>query len=446
MSKGLIIAIGLDEYVAEYAIRQISPQHVAFLATEATLSIVHNLSVRLGLSSTKVCFVKDIFSTRETVQECFNAFRWMKEIRDIEELVVDATNCITVVEMATYLSASLLDLYRDILDFAPRISMVYIHSRYAPNAHGVHSEVIGSEQVVALERPVDSLGFVLFIEAIRSFNSNRFEQAGHSFRSLHRDTSSEQSLLYLAFALLAQGYECWDKMIFREAADFLDQACRMFQKLSSFRFAEEIVPALELNRLALRNIIEGQREAIIIDLYSNALRRRQDGRFDDALARLYACLERIIQEQLRSFGIETAKPDYSLLQPEICERFRKALGGELPVELELKRAALLLSYLPDPVGEELLRFGFKSFTGLIGIRNQSILAHGLTPIGAEQFERFHDKLFQPVLKRFLAVRQLTDEELHPYTYLTITSVDEILYRRLTDLRTIVAFPEWESLH
>jgi CRISPR-associated protein (TIGR02710 family) len=421
MVKGLILAPGLDKFIAEVPLKELEPDHTAFLVTEASMPLVHELVKDTKIKSYKLFFIKDIFSTVETIQEFFNALNWLTNECKVKDISIDATNCITVIEMAAYTSASLVDIFKDVLGKDINFKLVYVHADYEIKPDGVAGEVRGTERLVELEKPIDSLSFVLAFDAIRAFNQQRYTQAKEDLSTLSKNTTGEKHILYQGLSSLAGGYENWDKMKINEAIISLKEAEISLEKVKKFEPILKIISKIKDNLSALNKLKENDEMATIFDLHSNALRRMSENRFDDALARLYSCVERITQHQLKLYGIETKNPNLSKLDMKIIEKFKQQIGF-LPVELELKKNAYLLLLLDDPIGKEVEKIKYKTFIGLVGIRNNSILAHGTRPVTKEHFLNFKNKLIEPIMKKFTEVANIKPEDLAKHEHIKIKGI------------------------
>jgi CRISPR-associated protein (TIGR02710 family) len=437
MQPALIVAPGLDLHLAEFLISKVRPSHVAFLVTDATISMVPALCQKLQITSHKFCFIKDIFSTSETIQEFLNAFYWLRDKPDVDTIYVDATNCITVIEMSTYLSASFLDLYRDVLGHKSRIKLVYTHCQFSPLGDGRFVEIKDSEELVELERPVDALGFILIVEGINAFNRGRYHQAVDSFTAAANAATGEKSLFYSGLLDLAAAYELWDRLSYSEAATKLTATRSAILKAKAFSVSNAIVATIDTNLWALDKLQGSSETHVVIDLFQNALRREREGRHDDAMARLYACLERMIQHRLRAHGIDTAAPNYDQLSESVVIEFNRLCGDRLPHELELRKGCLLLSLCDDPLGEQIRLIGLKTVTGLIGIRNHSILAHGLKPVRPEHTQKFGEHLVAPLLSAYLELSAVSDSESSAFVHFKIPAVEDLLRQASIEARPLL---------
>jgi len=137
------------------------------------------------------------------------------------------------------------------------------------------------------------------------------------------------------------------------------------------------------------------------DLFNNARRRAQEGKYDDAVARLYRAVELCAQNRLGSqYGIQTADVDLGKVP---ASPYRESLpqcydAGDGKTKIGLFRAYELLDVLGDPLGVAFRER--KSMTGRIKKRNNSILAHGMEPVS----DALCKKLLKDAAALFEAVR------------------------------------------
>jgi CRISPR-associated protein (TIGR02710 family) len=120
------------------------------------------------------------------------------------------------------------------------------------------------------------------------------------------------------------------------------------------------------------------------DLWLNAQRRAAQGRYDDAVARLYRLLEWTAQWLLRAKGIDTA----DLTTAQIPASLQIAPNPDGKVQAGLFNAwALVAHHHQGPAGEFALQEREHMRAHLL-VRNGSILAHGATPIDAAAWSGF----------------------------------------------------------
>jgi CRISPR-associated protein (TIGR02710 family) len=126
----------------------------------------------------------------------------------------------------------------------------------------------------------------------------------------------------------------------------------------------------------------------VVDLLANAQRRNQEGRIDDAVARLYRAVEAHAQVALRDFhGIaSTANVPLDRIPLSLRQQWEpKAREGSVP--LGLQDAYALLDALEDQVGKAFMDARLDAAHSPLTARNRSILAHGFDRVSPEVFER-----------------------------------------------------------
>lgn len=127
------------------------------------------------------------------------------------------------------------------------------------------------------------------------------------------------------------------------------------------------------------------------------------GRNDFAALLYYRTIEKSLAERLRRGyqGFDVSKPDYRLLDPDV-DRLADRYGQQamavfksnrpiaLPWRVQLIEAVIILYLL----GDEMLPLANVKGVGAVNhlrrladIRNQSVLAHGETPVGADDCEK-----------------------------------------------------------
>lgn len=218
---------------------------------------------------------------------------------------------------------------------------------------------------------------------------------------------------------LSRAYAAWDRFEHGEALAMLQS----YAAVLPAEFREHLGV---LQRLCAKADDPKREPALLFDLYRNAERRAAQGRYDDAVARLYRLLEWTAQWLLRrDCHVETAN---------VPEDFPPA-GFELPRNRDGKLQAGLFAAW-DLVGAK-LKGEAASFIGEerarlqnhIQARNNSVLAHGFTPIGQQHWQDMHGWLesrFLPVLlaeSRPAGIRALPPQLPKAYPFTAEVSVE-----------------------
>lgn len=178
---------------------------------------------------------------------------------------------------------------------------------------------------------------------------------------------------------LSKALDAWDRFDHAQALDIMDTYS---QRLGPVR------PDL-LQTLRGLNAAESseRREALrLFDLWRNAERRAAQGRYDDAVARIYRLLEWSAQWLLRRhLGIDTADVSPERLPPD----FAVQPNRDGKYQLALFQAWQLAGTIAGPVAA-FVDSQLRRMQHLVHIRNYSILAHGFAPISATQWQEFSD--------------------------------------------------------
>jgi len=259
---------------------------------------------------------------------------------------------------------------------------------------GIGTVVPGKEQVVHRQNPWNALGVLALDQALLLLQRHAFASAHSLLQSTikHVDDDARKKELN-AVAQLADALTDWDRFQHGAALKKLRRISGYENDLEAGLGHEKAVHILR----AVRRLCEhcasavedgrpGLNRTLVLDLIANAQRRIDEGRWDDATGRLYRAIEAIAQLRLRSRGYDNTGavpleelrklgnlPAGMLLNLEAAARDGK-------VEIALKDAWRLLGALNDEAAEEFEKeFGdFKK--SQLRVRNESILAHGFTPV------------------------------------------------------------------
>ena len=201
--------------------------------------------------------------------------------------------------------------------------------------------------------------------------------------------AAKQRLRDLADA--AEAFDLWDRFRHADAAQLLARMAAHHPDLAPFSDLAGRCRDSEAQRIA--------------DLWRNAERCAKRGRYDDAIARCYRLIEWVGQWRLRSHhqidvdALEWSRiTDQEVIRAGIADRRSsnaKTLSG-LVQTLKLAAAkepeGAIDRFLRDPYPGRYSGKKGKDGEGrlrdMIDRRNASILAHGATPLGSEDWQRF----------------------------------------------------------
>ena len=256
---------------------------------------------------------------------------------------------------------------------------------------GVRTNHVRIERGEKVEEPDISLirFYRQFQHALIPWQHHAYEEAFDRLKNLHTPRDKEAKTRYFLALHISEAMHAWDRFDHAKALEILkDYRARLgrewgktyfslLDKLAEKEFKEKDSKKTEINPI--------KREPYrILDLWRNAERRAKQGRYDDAVARLYRLLEWTAQWLLKDAAdIETGNipreniPEHIEIQPNDKGQYRASL---------IKAWELAAHYLPDTVGSF-----WKTHRGeminLLEIRNSSILAHGFKPIREQEWHK-----------------------------------------------------------
>jgi len=215
-----------------------------------------------------------------------------------------------------------------------------------------------------------------------AFNSFRFEDARNYLKQVV-DAEEKDHLLQIVDA-----YDEWDKFNHDKAWELLSKV-----KIDNGGIAKNKSFLGKMNSTKKSGgFVE---EFLIPDLLNNAERRIEEGKYDDAVARLYRCLEMIMQYTLKKdYGIDSSdvdtwrlKVDLGVDEKIVEELERKRIDDKIKIGLmeDINLLDILKSDLGQLKNDNELR-------ELIRKRNFSILAHGNEPVDKATAEKFLKKV------------------------------------------------------
>lgn len=258
--------------------------------------------------------------------------------------------------------------------------------------------ISGSERLIVLDNPQVALGYQLQEDAVTMFNDGNYAAVIRLLQDNTRHIKAEFGVRQElgTFEALATGYHEWDRFqhdratrAFRRVRGNLNDLRQMFGQDGGERLHDEVGEHMEwLAQLNPKS--PGRWE--IYDLLANARRRSLEGRFDDAVVRLYRAIEAIAQIELMSnHGIVTAEVRAEQVPLPLRNQWwgDGQAGESEPRPIGLQEAYALLDALGDELGAKFReRMQPKSPDHYaLSRRNTSMLGHGFEPISEGDFKQ-----------------------------------------------------------
>lgn len=258
---------------------------------------------------------------------------------------------------------------------------------------GVGIVVSGAEKVVYQANPWDALGHQAVEDFVVLFDQHAYVAAAkvayvakaHVSRP---DRGSELAVL----EQLANAFDAWDRFDHqssRKTFDTIKKSANNLRAVLGTSKGDRVldgVARLAEHLGALCGSATPSRHHTL-DLLANAKRRKDEGRIDDAVARLYRAIEAVAQVALKHrHGFESTEkvplerlPD--MLRPEWTPRAKDGI-----VALGLQDAYRLLESLKDPLWEKFRSAALNGTKSPLIARNRSILAHGFDRVSQNVFD------------------------------------------------------------
>jgi len=400
MIKGMIVSVGGTPQALIPSLREYKPAFVCFFTSQQSVDKVPEIKQNLDFcfEDYKVVLddVNDLLHCYEKALACCDFFE-RKRVPP-EEVLVDYTGGTKVMSAALALLA-----------VSKGFSLSYVGGAERDKG-GLGQVIDGKEQVFAQANPWEVMAIDEIKRVVLLFNKFQFEAAEKALEDAINKVRKEDLKHYFeSLRKLCQGYFLWDRFAHKKAMAPLKEGLeelRRYAAISGDKGASSLAAKVEENLQFLKEFSANSKDFSqpsrwhLLDLLANAKRRSEEGKYDDAVARLYRSLELLAQLKLREkYGIDTGNVDLSRLQQrlktsEIVGKLRRNHldRSDGKIKLGLKAAYNLLYELGDELGKQYDTC--KDIAGVLAARNASILAHGFTPVTKDTFGKLWELVLQ----------------------------------------------------
>ncbi|AEH45206.1 CRISPR-associated protein, TIGR02710 family [Thermodesulfatator indicus DSM 15286] len=403
LKKGLLISIGTGVgdtpesilNAISLSISERNPNFIAFIVSDKSKKNAQIVCENLGIDKKHYNFfeISNPNDLDKCVKKTNEAVDWLlKQNLSSHQIIADFTSGTKPMSSAIVLVA-----------FQRNIgSLSYVQGE---RIKGIVKK--GTEQVMSF-KPIISKIYSNINEAYKSLKIYQFDTASsiitecQEFRDLLSENRKNE-LDYLENIIKA--YHSWDLFKHHEAEKYFSKAETAFKKLEKNEFISLFPEKKTLKSLKILGnfIYQNKKDKIIIaDLLANAKRRIKEGKYDDAMARLYRIFELVGQTILFSkYGLNSSDLDLDKIRNLLGSKFEKwtSLLQRDPTDNKVKIGARKVYELLNDLGHN-VRKELESFKTLLAQRNNSILAHGLKPIEKETVEKLWEKIFDLCQKHF----------------------------------------------
>lgn len=373
----LIISVGTSYEPLVLSIRFSNPRKILFLCTEVTEVVLDKI--------VKYCELEPSCYQKRKVHETdpTDIYREIKQAyldwKRPEKLYIDFTGGTKSMAAAAAMAGAII-----------HVQMVYVGcTNYLVDFRKPYP---GSEKLYFIENPLSIFGDLEIEKAMVLFDRANFSGAREKLEELKEqipDPNLRQQMNFIY--LLAALYEYWDSLDFEKAYEVcvqlnkeLKRDHRLHRTFVLMDFLERLVRQEELLD-ALKEIPKMNQEKknfeilqdghymvpLMFTMYSNAMLREKQEKYDMATLLLYRLLEMIEQRRLAAYGLYVSKMDYTgflfcaedqkelnhlsgeeklaWLKEEVFQMkkqlFKKADSRFLPEQVSLLEGFILLSVL-----------------------------------------------------------------------------------------------------
>ncbi|MEM3473614.1 MAG: TIGR02710 family CRISPR-associated CARF protein [archaeon] len=399
----LIMTVGLQSEPLILSILCLKPKKVFLLYSEESRKNAEEVSNDPDVKklNIKISFVEI------TEYDATKNYAIMKEILD--KLTKNSRTVIDPTGGRKIMISSL-----SLVAFYYRLPIVYMHGL------DVKGKIIPfSEMLRRIENPFEYYGDIELQLVEELFNSHFYEAAVKMCGKLLKSTKDLATSKKIELVMeLISIYRDWDAFLHSAVhkkpevtlSERLEDAVKEFKR---FRICTWLPEGFEKNIEFLKQIDKRWKnkynivdEFRLVDVYLSALRRgsEKQAKYDDAIARLYRCIEMSATFKLYSKGIKSTEyPDFEsfvinlgFTKQELKDRFAKLQRRNLPDEkLGLDNQMSLLKIMDE--NDRIVRI-YESMKDLIKTRNRSILAHGTYSATEKDWINFRNKTKQILIE------------------------------------------------
>ena len=390
--KALVIALTDHAAAAVYSINRLQPDALCFVLPEGAKSLVES-EVQPKIEHLPRRWDWVILDEIGEFAGCYQTLaRTLPEmLRTWEvqpgELVVDVTGATPA--MAGALTVVTMPMSSRIVSLVP--------ARKGQEEEGI--DIAGESFIWTQVNPWDEAASVSRREGCELFNRRLFSAAAKLFREIEARVSGGQKPLYRAFADLADGYDLWERLQYRQAWEKLKTAMKAFEMAALWGGPPgltSLLPAIKANAGFLEKLVLDP--APVKDLQAHDLLAHAGRRLhslhdpEGAMVSLVRALEAFAQRQLfKQHQIKTWDVQPEQLPQALQETCRSCwledLDGKYKLPLQAQFRAL--AGLGDQMGQAFLR-EWPTMKPLLDAANHAVLGHGFEPVKAERVQQLHD--------------------------------------------------------
>ncbi len=369
----MVVTVGGSTKPIERSIFEHRPEFVSFFASQDTCDLIAQIKSSLEAQGVSIKSevtladdVNDLLHCHEKAEEAVQ--RVMRRGYERDNVIVDYTGGTKNMSVALALAA-----------ITHGVSFSYVGGSERTKS-GVGVVVDGHEIVYKSINPWDFLAVEEKKKIALLFNQYQFKAANDLIDGL-LEKSSKYKSLFRKISFLIDGYQNWDLFRHKDAQKAFDRA-KIEEIMESDDSSLKAFARATQERLPFLNeiIARAKKPSVfsILDMFSNAERRFEEGKVDDAVLRLYRLVEMVAQEKLmNSYAIDVSNARKDQIPESLRDEFVKNHTGahDNKIKLPMTAAFRLLGELGDETGK-IFTAGEGRFRDIQSSRNHSYLAHG----------------------------------------------------------------------
>lgn len=388
-AKAMLISVGTSPEPIIHSIKNQLPEFVCFFTSEQSVEQISIIKSALDFSFTDR---KVIVENYEDVVECYHkALDCINRVKEAgytkDEVLVDFTGG------SKPMSGVLLAL-----SLAEGYDFIYVGGTQRDQANrGI--VVTGSEKLVLSSNPWNLYAVEQKKKLCLYFNRYQFTACQEIIKEALANCrkGSVEEALFDGLEQVVDGYLEWDRFEHKLARDALKKGLDLLEVFIRFRPGASIVDFVAglkenlayLNRFSQDTLgFQKLSRWHILDLMGNAKRRYNEGKYDDAVARLYRVLEMTAQERLfAAYKINTSEVKPEQVPEKIRDSYILKYSKGEHLQIPLAASYNLLQVMGDRIGEVFVDCRTE-IDKVLFARNHSILAHGIKPVGKDLYPKF----------------------------------------------------------
>ena len=357
-------------------INKICPNYVVFFASQISQETIHYINELFKQNNDEFIENEDYeivsLESIDNFNDCFETFEnkiWeIEKNRDNSRIIMDYTSGTKTMSAAMACCG-----------------MFYSKDLISVGGDRSTGEVSAGTELINYQNLYKIYDRFALMRIRNNFNANRFIPCIDILNYIVGLNIHKGSILHLC-----KSYYYWTTMQIEKAYSHMKQVDLNTSELA------EIKGDLENNLNALGIMVNSRSQNlkncyILASLINNAVRKSDNYRHDDAIARLYRSFELIAQIRLSNYSLQSSDIDVKVLEKNnVSQEFIDDLektreDGKIRIGLE--KDFVLLNELNDDLG----RYYFENenkIKDLTRKRNNSILAHGLESQSKEDFDKF----------------------------------------------------------